>query len=112
MGYDAEGYGGSASRQCFAVCSRVARIFLWGFMNDDPDLLQEQPLIRMPEYDMVLFDPDATLAKRFAEGMDRPGANNCLSLTYPAPIPGSRPAAKELSSAAPPTTTRARPGLI
>ncbi|MEW5974976.1 MAG: kelch repeat-containing protein [Acidobacteriota bacterium] len=32
--------------------------FLWGFMNDDPDLLQEQPLMRIPEYDVVAFDPD------------------------------------------------------
>ena len=28
----------------------------WGFMNDDPELLQEQPLMRVPEYDMVAFD--------------------------------------------------------
>ena len=33
--------------------------YLWGFMNDDPELLQEQPLIRIPEYDMVRFDPEA-----------------------------------------------------
>jgi Galactose oxidase, central domain len=31
---------------------------LWGFMNDDPDLLQEQPLMRIPEYDVVAFNPD------------------------------------------------------
>ena len=31
--------------------------YLWGYMNDDPDLLQEQPLMRIPEYDMVTFDP-------------------------------------------------------
>src|SRR5690242_17593221 len=30
--------------------------FLWGYMNDDPELLQEQPLMRIPEYDMVSFD--------------------------------------------------------
>jgi hypothetical protein len=30
---------------------------LWGFMNDDPELLQEQPLMSVPEYDMVAFDP-------------------------------------------------------
>ena len=29
---------------------------LWGFMNDDPDLLQEQPLMRIPEYDVVAFE--------------------------------------------------------
>jgi hypothetical protein len=32
------------------------RFVLWGFMNDDPDLLQEQPLMRIPEYDVVTFD--------------------------------------------------------
>lgn len=31
--------------------------FLWGFMNSDPDLLQEHPLMPVPEYDMVFFDP-------------------------------------------------------
>jgi N-acetylneuraminic acid mutarotase len=31
--------------------------FLWGYMNDDPELLQEQPLMQIPEYDMVSFDP-------------------------------------------------------
>jgi hypothetical protein len=30
---------------------------LWGFMNNDPDLLQELPLMQAPEYDMVSFDP-------------------------------------------------------
>src|SRR6476659_2846326 len=30
--------------------------FLWGYMNDDPELLQEQPLMQIPEYDMVAFD--------------------------------------------------------
>ena len=31
--------------------------FLWGFMNADPDLLQEHPLIEIPEYDIVYFEP-------------------------------------------------------
>lgn len=31
--------------------------FLWGYMNDDSELLQEQPLMQIPEYDMVTFDP-------------------------------------------------------
>ncbi|HVN80875.1 MAG TPA: kelch repeat-containing protein [Terriglobia bacterium] len=31
--------------------------FLWGFMNANPDLLQEQPLMEVPEYDMVAFSP-------------------------------------------------------
>jgi hypothetical protein len=31
--------------------------FRWGFMNDDPELLQELPLMTIPEYDMVAFDP-------------------------------------------------------
>jgi hypothetical protein len=33
--------------------------FLWGFMNDDPELPQEQPLMQVPEYDMVFFEPDS-----------------------------------------------------
>ncbi len=31
--------------------------FLWGFMNDDPNLLQEHPLQPTPEYDVVSFHP-------------------------------------------------------
>ena len=31
--------------------------FLWGFMNANPDLLQEHPLMEIPEYDMVAFNP-------------------------------------------------------
>ncbi|MFB3921893.1 MAG: kelch repeat-containing protein [Terriglobia bacterium] len=31
--------------------------FLWGFMNDNYELLQEFPLMEVPEYDMVSFDP-------------------------------------------------------
>jgi hypothetical protein len=30
---------------------------LWGFMDHDPDLPQEHPVIEVPEYDMVSFDP-------------------------------------------------------
>lgn len=30
--------------------------FLWGFMDHDPELPQEQPLMRAPEYDVVSFD--------------------------------------------------------
>jgi len=43
---------GSATRYAAA-----ARIFLlWGFMDNDPELLQEMPLAEVPEYDMVFFD--------------------------------------------------------
>jgi hypothetical protein len=31
--------------------------FLWGFFDYDPELLQEQPLMETPEYDVVAFDP-------------------------------------------------------
>src|SRR5438128_1698753 len=31
--------------------------FRWGFMNEDPELLQELPLMTVPEYDVVAFDP-------------------------------------------------------
>ncbi len=46
---------GSAIRYAPAIDA----FLLWGFMNDDPELLQEHPLIRVPEYDMVAFRPDA-----------------------------------------------------
>src|SRR5438105_13788108 len=32
--------------------------FLWGFFDYDRDLLQEQPLMKTPEYDVVAFDPE------------------------------------------------------
>ena len=32
--------------------------FLWGYFDDDPDLPQEHPLMEVPEYDMVVFDPE------------------------------------------------------
>jgi hypothetical protein len=34
------------------------RFFLWGFMNADPDLLQEEDTMAPPEYDTVSFHPD------------------------------------------------------
>ena len=34
----------------------AGQFLLWGFMNHDPDLPQEQPLMEIPEYDMVAFD--------------------------------------------------------
>jgi hypothetical protein len=33
--------------------------FLWGYMNDDPELPQENRLMKIPEYDMVYFSPAA-----------------------------------------------------
>ncbi len=42
---------GSAIR----YASEVKQFFLWGFMNHDPDLPQEFPLMEIPEYDMVAF---------------------------------------------------------
>lgn len=46
---------GSAIR----YATRDGAFFLWGFQNADPELLQEQPLMRVPEYDVVRFDPAA-----------------------------------------------------
>ncbi len=45
---------GSAVR----YASGARAFFLWGYMNADPELLQEQPLMRIPEYDVVAFDPE------------------------------------------------------
>ena len=45
---------GSAVR----YASQAKAFFLWGYMNADPDLLQEHPLMEVPEYDMVALDPE------------------------------------------------------
>lgn len=37
--------------------SGAKAFFLWGFHNSNQDLLQEQPLMQVPEYDVVFFDP-------------------------------------------------------
>lgn len=34
----------------------AGQFFLWGFMNGDPELPQEQPLMEIPEFDVVVFD--------------------------------------------------------
>ena len=39
--------------------SKAGAFFLWGFLNDDPDALQENRLLKIPEYDMVFFDSSA-----------------------------------------------------
>jgi len=48
---------GSAVR----YASKAKAFFLWGYMNADPDLLQEHPLMQVPEYDMVALDPEEGL---------------------------------------------------
>src|SRR5512134_2868565 len=51
---DAEGARpGSAVR----YVPEAGAFFLWGFMNANPDLLQEHPLMEIPEYDVVSFNP-------------------------------------------------------
>lgn len=37
----------------------AAAFFLWGFFDHDPNFLQEHPLMEVPEYDVVMFDPAA-----------------------------------------------------
>jgi hypothetical protein len=44
---------GSAIR----YASEAKAFLLWGFMNANPELLQEHPLMEVPEYDVVAFDP-------------------------------------------------------
>jgi hypothetical protein len=46
---------GSAIR----YAAKAHAFFLWGFMNADPELLQEQPLMEIPEYDVVAFELSA-----------------------------------------------------
>src|SRR6185503_12085969 len=43
---------GSATR----YAPEAGAFFLWGFMNADPGLLEEHPLMEVPEYDVVSFD--------------------------------------------------------
>jgi hypothetical protein len=38
---------------------KAGAFFLWGFLNDDPDAKQETRLLKIPEYDMVYFNPSA-----------------------------------------------------
>jgi hypothetical protein len=49
------GRRGSAIR----YSEKSARFILWGFMTPNMDHLQEHPLIEVPEYDVVAFDPAA-----------------------------------------------------
>jgi hypothetical protein len=45
----------AGARPGSAVRYAAGRFVLWGFLNDDPNLPQEQPLLRVPEYDVVSF---------------------------------------------------------
>ena len=50
----------------------VDRFFLWGFMDFDPDLLQEHPLAEVPEYDVVTFDlNEARWRNHFPEAWEK-----------------------------------------
>src|ERR1041384_8719411 len=49
------GRRGSAIR----YAAKGGRFILWGFMTPDMELLQENPLMQVPEYDVVAFDPAA-----------------------------------------------------
>jgi len=47
------GRRGSAIR----YADKAGQFILWGFMTPDMELLQENPLLVIPEYDVVAFDP-------------------------------------------------------
>jgi hypothetical protein len=49
----AGGRRGSAVR----YASDIGAYVLWGFFDHSPDFLQEHPLMEVPEYDVVAFDP-------------------------------------------------------
>ena len=49
----------AGARRGSAVRYAGGEFLLWGFMDADPDLLQEHPLAPMPEYDVVVFDEAA-----------------------------------------------------
>ncbi len=47
---------GARRGSSFRYAEGAKAFFLWGFMNHDPELLQEFPLMEILEYDMVAFD--------------------------------------------------------
>lgn len=69
---------GSAIR----YASQVEAFFLWGFMNSAPDLLQENPLMEVPEYDMVAFDPADGLWRNHLPAHMEKGWSLRLPLAY------------------------------
>ncbi|PYV13706.1 MAG: hypothetical protein DMG07_13605 [Acidobacteria bacterium] len=72
----------------------AAAFFLWGFMNADPGLLQEQSAVESPEYDMVFFDPGEGrwrnhLPKRYEAAWGRKLPMSTLPRTYSGITTGS-----------------------
>jgi hypothetical protein len=60
----------------------AGRFFLWGYMNADPNLPQEQPLMEAPEYDVVTFDLESRhWLNALPSGMDRAWSRR-LPLAY------------------------------
>ncbi len=55
----AKDMSGARRGSAIRYASKAGAFFLWGFLNDDPEALQENRLIKIPEYDMVFFDPAA-----------------------------------------------------
>ena len=51
-------FAGARPGSAIRYASQAKSFFLWGFMNADPNLLQENPLMAVPEYDVVTFDPE------------------------------------------------------
>ena len=69
---------GSAVR----YASKAKAFFLWGYMNADPDLLQEQPLMQVPEYDMAAFVPEEGLWRSHLPAKVEGAWNKRLPLSY------------------------------
>src|SRR5690242_13896124 len=53
----AEDASGARRGSAIRYAAKAHAFFLWGFMNDNPDL--EGRLMKIPEYDTVFFDPAA-----------------------------------------------------
>ena len=51
-------FTGARPGSAIRYAPQARAFFLWGYMNADPNLLQENPLMMIPEYDMVALDPD------------------------------------------------------
>ncbi len=69
---------GSAIR----FASEANAFFLWGYMNDNPDLLQEHPLMKVPEYDVVSLDLSEGRWKSHLPPLWEKGWSRRLPLAY------------------------------
>jgi hypothetical protein len=85
---------GARRASAIRYAPEAGAFFLWGFMNADPGLLQEQPAVESPEYDMVFFDPGEGrwrnhFPKRYETAWSRKLPPSTLPRTYSGITTGS-----------------------